>query len=68
MSEIIGYDRVGKDQYQPIHEPQQGYIYTAAMIACCKCNQLISGMGGPRLKAICVKCATDAGIHNEVHN
>ena len=62
MNEIIGYDQVGKDKYKPIMQPKQGYIYTAAIISCCKCNQVISGMGGPRLKAVCLKCANQLGI------
>jgi hypothetical protein len=68
MSEIIGYDRVGKDKYDPIYYPKEGYIYSAALITCCKCNYPISGMGGPRPKAVCLKCATETGISDEVHN
>ena len=60
--EIIGYNKVGKDQYQPITEPKKGYIYTAAIISCCKCHNIISGMGGPRPHAVCVKCADELGI------
>lgn len=66
--EILGYDRVGKDQYAPIYAPEKGYVYSAALITCCKCNYAISGMGGPRYQAICVKCAEEAGITSVVHN
>jgi hypothetical protein len=49
---ILGYC----DNGQPIYEPEQGYIYTAACISCVKCRTIISGMGGPKPNSLCVPC------------
>jgi hypothetical protein len=50
--EVIGYEANGK----PIHSPKKGFVYTAAFILCSKCMAPISGMGGPRFGALCLKC------------
>lgn len=50
--DILGYSQNG----DPIHECEKGYIYTAAVIICCKCNAFIRGMGGPKFGSLCVPC------------
>ena len=53
--QILGYTRVGKDNWEPIHECKDDYIYSAAAVHCQKCAKWIRGMGGP-LNALCVDC------------
>lgn len=52
----IGYEQVG-EKWVPIVQPSKGYIYTAAVIFCRNCKDVISGMGGPRYNSVCLKCA-----------
>ena len=62
---IIGYDLVD-NQCEPIYELKKGYVYTAALIICRRCSNMISGMGGPRFKPLCVNCEKETGrIKNE---
>ena len=49
---ILGYRSNG----DPIYECKKGYIYTAAVIACNKCNAFIRGMGGPAFGSLCIRC------------
>ena len=53
--EILGYTRVGKDQWEPVHECKRGYIYSAAVVHCQQCGKFIRAMGGP-MHAHCVEC------------
>lgn len=53
--QILGYAKVGKDSWEPIHQCKRGYVYSAAVVVCQKCGKFIRGMGGP-MHARCVEC------------
>ena len=65
MSEqVLGYRKTGKDAYEPITQ-SKGYIFTAAVMHCGKCQSVISGMGGPGgNNTLCVTCYTE--LKNEM--
>ncbi len=52
---VLGYRANG----EPIRECKKGFVYTAAVIACSKCNAFIRGMGGPAFNSLCVRCHED---------
>jgi hypothetical protein len=56
--EPIGYT------LEPIYATRKGSIATAAFILCSSCNAAISGSGGPRYNAICLKCAEHLDFTN----
>lgn len=45
-------------QLVPIYEAPKGSIVTQAFIICAGCGALVSGTGGPRSNAYCMKCVT----------
>jgi hypothetical protein len=53
---IIGWERTHSGNWWPIEELKEGYIYSAAVIACSQCRHMISGMGGPRTYVLCLEC------------
>jgi hypothetical protein len=53
---ILGWERLPSGNWQPIEELRDDYIYSAAFICCSECNQMISGMGGPRNYVLCLPC------------
>lgn len=54
--EILGYRKTGKDSWQPIIH-SKGYMYTAAVMTCGCCGNMITGMGGPGTQhTYCVSC------------
>lgn len=56
-NEILGYRKTGKDTWEPIEQPQKGFLYTAAIMTCVKCNNMIRGMGGGGSQnTYCVPC------------
>ena len=57
-TEIIGYT------LEPIREGKPGGIRTAAFILCCSCRAPISGHGGPRYNAVCLKCVEHLDFTN----
>lgn len=57
---IIGY------ALEPIYETKRGTIVTQAFILCHSCNSAISGTGGPRYNAVCLKCAEHLNFVNLV--
>ena len=54
-SEILGYSRLPDGVWEPLYECKPGYIYSAAIVSCQKCRQMIRSMGGP-MHAVCVNC------------
>jgi hypothetical protein len=58
--EPIGYT------LEPIYEIRKGAIATAAFILCSSCRAPISGHGGPRYNAICLKCADHLDFTNQL--
>ena len=54
--EILGYDQLPDGSYEPIYQLKKGYIYSAALVTCCKCQKPILAMGGPRFTALCMDC------------
>jgi hypothetical protein len=56
--EPIGYT------LEPIYAVRKGQIATAAFILCHSCNTAISGSGGPRYNAVCLKCAEHLNFTN----
>jgi len=57
-SEPIGYS------LEPIYAPKRGTVVTQAFIMCHSCEDAISGTGGPRYNAICLKCAEHLNFTN----
>ena len=54
--EILGYRKIAKDVWEPIIQ-EKGYMFTAALMFCGKCQDPISGMGGPgNNNTVCVPC------------
>lgn len=53
---ILGYRKTGRDTWEPIRH-SKGYIYTAAVMHCGSCGNMISGMGGPGTQnTVCPAC------------
>jgi hypothetical protein len=57
---VIGYT------LEPIHETPRGYITTHAFILCASCGSAISGSGGPRYNAVCLKCVDKLAVFNKL--
>jgi hypothetical protein len=56
-NEILGYRKTGKDTWEPIEQPKKGFMYTAAIMTCGQCGNVISGMGGGGAQnTYCVSC------------
>ena len=55
---VLGYT------LEPIYEIPDGAIATAAFILCHSCNSPISGHGGPRYNAVCLKCVEHLNFTN----
>lgn len=53
--DILGYNQNPDGSWEPLYECKRGYIYSAAIVHCQKCHQMLRGMGGP-LDAVCVNC------------
>jgi len=51
---------------EPIHETPRGYITTHAFILCASCGSAISGSGGPRYNAVCLKCVDKLAVFNKL--
>jgi hypothetical protein len=58
--EPIGYT------LEPIYEPRRGTIVTQAFVLCSSCGGAISGSGGPRYNAICLKCIERLDLLNKL--
>ena len=58
--EPIGYT------LQPIYESPKGAIVTQAFILCSSCGSAISGHGGPRYNALCLKCVEKLDVFNKL--
>lgn len=68
MTKLIGYDErlVEVDgeyvyngrsyTFDPIYDGRSGWISTAAFRMCRECNGVISSMGGPGYRSVCLKC------------
>lgn len=49
---------------EPIYAPHRGSIVTQAFILCSSCKGAISGHGGPRYNAVCLKCVEHLNFTN----
>ena len=58
--EPIGYE------LKPIYETRRGMIVTQAFILCSSCGSAISGHGGPRYNALCLKCIDKLDVFNKL--
>jgi hypothetical protein len=58
--EPIGYT------LEPIYETPKGYITTHAFIMCSSCGSAISGSGGPKYNALCLKCIERLDLVNKL--
>lgn len=58
--EPIGYT------LEPIYAPGKGYITTHAFILCSSCGSAISGSGGPKYNAVCLKCVDQLDLLNKL--
>ena len=59
-STVLGYT------LEPIHETPRGYITTHAFILCSSCGSAISGSGGPKYNAVCLKCIEQLNLINKL--
>lgn len=57
---VIGYT------LEPIHETAPGMIVTQAFILCSSCKSAISGHGGPRYNALCLRCVDKLDVFNKL--
>ena len=57
-SDVIGFT------LEPIRKGKPGSIQTAAFILCGSCHAPISGYGGPRYNAVCLKCVEHLDFTN----
>ena len=55
---VIGYT------LEPIYEIGEGMIATQAFVICSSCKTAISGQGGPKYNAICLKCVEHLNFTN----
>lgn len=53
---IIGWERLLSGNWRPIEDCGDGYFVTEAFITCNQCHKCISGYGGPRTYALCIRC------------
>jgi hypothetical protein len=58
--EVIGYT------LEPIYKPKRGMVVTHAFILCSSCESAISGSGGPRYNALCLKCVEQLDLINKL--
>ena len=58
--QVIGYT------LEPIYETPRGAITTQAFVLCSSCGSAISGSGGPRYKALCLKCVEKLDVFNRL--
>lgn len=42
--------------FDPVYEIERGYIATASFRLCRECKGVISSMGGPGHRSVCLKC------------
>lgn len=54
--EILGYTKLPDGSWEPVNPCEKGYIYSAAVVTCSRCNKLVRGMGGPLNGCVCVRC------------
>lgn len=59
-TEILGYNQTPDGAWEPLYECKKGYIYSAAIVSCQKCRQMIRSMGGPQ-NAVCLECYNEIG-------
>ena len=57
---VIGYT------LEPIYETPAGVIATHAFVLCSSCGSAISGSGGPRYNALCLKCVEKLDVFNRL--
>lgn len=57
---VLGYT------LEPIYETPPGSITTHAFILCASCRSAISGSGGPRYNAVCLKCVDQLDLLNKL--
>ena len=57
---VIGYTM------EPIYRTAKGAIVTRAMIMCASCGSAISGSGGPKYNAVCLKCIEQLDLINKL--
>jgi len=57
---VLGYT------LEPIYESQPGAIVTHGFILCSSCRSAISGSGGPKYNAICLKCVDQLNLLNKL--
>jgi hypothetical protein len=57
---VIGYT------LEPIYRPESGTITTHAFILCASCGSAISGQGGPKYNAVCLKCIEQLDLINKL--
>ena len=53
---VLGYTETSDGRYIAITKQQPGMVYTQAFIMCRECDKIISPVGGPAWKSICVDC------------
>jgi hypothetical protein len=58
--EPIGYS------LEPIYAARPGSVVTQAFIMCTSCEDAISGTGGPRYNAVCLKCIAQLDLINKL--
>ena len=58
--QVIGYT------LEPIYETPRGAIATRAFVLCSSCGSAISGSGGPRYNALCLKCVEKLDVFNRL--
>jgi hypothetical protein len=55
---VIGYT------LEPLYEGSNGMIMTRAFVLCGSCGDAISGSGGPRYNAVCLRCIEHLDLVN----
>lgn len=58
--QVIGYT------LEPIYETTRGAIATHAFVLCSSCGSAISGSGGPRYNALCLRCVEKLDVFNRL--
>ncbi len=53
---IIGWERLPSGNWRPIEDQGDGFMVTESFITCNECHHCISGFGGPRTYALCIRC------------
>jgi hypothetical protein len=57
---IIGWERLHSGNWRPIEDQGDGYHVTEAFVNCNECHRCISGFGGPKTYALCIRCFNEA--------